>query len=439
MSNQAENKQENCKQSSIIDEDKIAAEAKKYMRIGGKWYKKAIDPITKQQELYPVQASMLISDEGKEIGSKILKMAPKYLATTNLPSHTNYRESVGNADGERFYNLYRPIKYSPSESGSWPHIEELIRHIFGKQYEMGLDYVQLLYLHPLRRLPVLLLVSQENGTGKSTFCNFLNEIFGENVAAMTNETLRSKFTAPWVNKLLIFVEETLMDKKEDGEKIKNIATALTLPSEAKGQDWQQRITFVKVILCSNNELNPVVITPEDTRHWVRRVPPLSKSSHKASFLDECKKEIPSFLHYLNKRQLSTSGSDRLWFRPEETRTAAWYKIVRGSEPKLESELREVLLDIMDQTGEDTLMYDAVTLADLCNVLGVSKGLRGNIGRTDIKVVLGKWGLTASKITERFRYWWQYGVGGTIEQKEKVGRVYKISRKILGQNTHQDEE
>lgn len=430
MDLQKEKKVEETPKNSIIDENKISEEANKYLRIGGKWYKKAKDPCTKQLELYPIQASMLIVDEGKEIGGKILKTAPKYLAATNVPSHLDYHESVVNIDGEKFYNLYRPIKYSPSGNGEWPHIEELIRHIFGEQYEKGLDYVQLLYLNPMRRLPVLLLVSQENGTGKSTFCNFLNEIFGDNVAAMTNETLRSKFTAPWVNKLLIFVEETLMDKKEDGEKIKNIATALTLPSEAKGQDWQQRTTFVKVILCSNNELNPVVITPEDTRHWVRRVPPLSGNKHRSSFLDECKKEIPAFLHFLTCRKMVTQGRDRLWFTPEETRTAAWYKIVRGSEPRLESELREVLLNIMNQVSEDVLQYDACSLADLCNAVGVNKGLRGNIGRTDIKAVMNKWGLTSR--LDRFHFWWQYGVGGGIEKKEKVGRVFDIPRQIIEQ-------
>lgn len=40
-----------------------------------------------------------------------------------------------------------------------------------------LDYLQLLYLYPIQKLPILLLVSEERNTGKSTFLNFLKAIF----------------------------------------------------------------------------------------------------------------------------------------------------------------------------------------------------------------------------------------------------------------------
>ena len=156
------------KKESVIDENQIETKAKKILRIGGRWFKKATDPVTHQETLFDITPKMVIDDEGKEIGNLILKVAPKYLAKTNIPSHLDYHESIDNGDGELFYNIYKPLPHSPAE-GEWQHIEMLLRHIFQEQYEMGLDYLKVLYERPLHPLPVLLLVSDETGTGKSTF------------------------------------------------------------------------------------------------------------------------------------------------------------------------------------------------------------------------------------------------------------------------------
>lgn len=87
-------------------------------------------------------------------------------------------------------------------------------HIFGKQYNLGLDYLQLLFLQPLQKLPILLLVSEERNTGKSTFLNFLKAVFGDNVT-FTNEDFRSQFNSDWTGKLLIVVDEVLLNRRED--------------------------------------------------------------------------------------------------------------------------------------------------------------------------------------------------------------------------------
>ena len=56
-----------------------------------------------------------------------------FLAT--VPNHVNYQPVV-----DKFLNLYEPIEYQPKE-GEFPHVESLIRHIFGEQYELGMDYL----------------------------------------------------------------------------------------------------------------------------------------------------------------------------------------------------------------------------------------------------------------------------------------------------------
>lgn len=154
-----------------------------------------------------------------------------------------------------------------------------MEHIFGEQYELGMDYLQLLYLKPTQKLPILLLVSEERNTGKSTFLNFLKAMFQENVTFNTNEDFRSQFNADWAGKLMIVVDEVLLNRREDSERLKNLSTAHSYKMEAKGKDRYEVQFFAKFVLCSNNENFPVYIEPEETRYWVRKISRLEKMTH----------------------------------------------------------------------------------------------------------------------------------------------------------------
>jgi phage/plasmid-associated DNA primase len=136
--------------------------------------------------------------------------------------------------------------------GSVLIILDFVKHIFGDQYELGLDYLQLIYTQPTQRLPVLCLVSEQRETGKTTFLNLLKEIYGNNMTFNTNDDFRSNFNSDWVSKLIIAIDEVLLDKKEDSEKIKNLSTTRTYKAEAKGKDRQEIEFFGKIILCSKD-------------------------------------------------------------------------------------------------------------------------------------------------------------------------------------------
>ena len=138
-------------------------------RLSGGYVKKRI----------PWNNETLRQDYGKDyIGS-----VPKYDGFCTVPEHIGYRPVIG-----KFLNLYEPIDHQPQE-GDFPSIRSLVEHIFGEQYELGMDYLQLLYLQPVQKLPILLLVSEERNTGKSTFLNFLKALFQNNVTFNTNEGL----------------------------------------------------------------------------------------------------------------------------------------------------------------------------------------------------------------------------------------------------------
>lgn len=423
------------RKDNTVDISEIAALAAKILRIGAKWYKRAKDPLTGQETLYVINTSIIIADYGKEVGNLILKTAQKYLAETNIPSHINYQECIDNGDGELFFNIYRPLSHTPKE-GEWKHIEMLLRHIFQEQYEMGLDYLQILYLQPIHPLPVLLLVSEETGTGKSTFCKFLNAMFCENALPLTPEIVESRFNSYWVGKLICYIEEQAddsNDRKKQNAKVKNIVTAETLPSEAKGKDPQLATNFLKIVICSNDECTPVKIDPNDTRYWVRKVPALTKKEEGTDILDECKKEIPAFLKFLQDRQMRYERKNRLWFAPEQIHTDAWRKIVRHSQSSLEQELREILLDIMREQQVEMLKYDLTTLIELCDRLKLSARLRCAITRGDISEILHGWGLETSKKAARFTYYLRDSVNGKLYPCPRIGKVIKIYKKKLCEN------
>lgn len=281
----------------------------------------------------------------------------RYLGLGSYPSHLFYREDVNG-----LYNTYSRIDWQPVP-GEWPNIRALLEHIFGDQIEFGLDYIQLLYTDPVQMLPIIVLVSQERETGKTTFLNLLKAIFGQNMAFVTNDTMRSKFNAERASRLIIACDEAFLNKKEDSERLKALSTAQTTFIEFKGKDRYEIDNFVKIILCSNNVNDPVYIDSPENRYVVREVGTLQKKN--PGLLDAMRTEIPAFLSYLLNRQLSVPEPlSRMWFDMDKLRTPALERIVRKCRPTPELELAEFLLDQMDIYSVDLLQYTSSDLSSL---------------------------------------------------------------------------
>lgn len=296
----------------------------------------------------------------------IIKEMPRFDGERVEPEHIDYRQVIG-----RYLNTYHPIQWKPQEGADWQHIRELFVHIFGEQFELGLDYFQLLYLMPRQRLPLLLLVANENKTGKSTFCDFLKAVFGANATGMSSEGLRSRFTSTWMNKLIVTVEEKLLDREGDTELIKNLVTTFTAQSEAKGKDRVEVPFFAKFVMTTNNEDNPLIIHEDDTRVWAIKVPTLGERKEKnPNFLEDCKKEIPYFLHFISTRQLTTRQEDRLWFRRDLVVTDQWHHIVNFCRSNIEKQLAVSIVEMMDLIGVEELRYSPKNLVDLLRNEGI---------------------------------------------------------------------
>ena len=356
----------------------------------------------------------LRQDSGKDyIGS-----VPKYDGFCTVPEHLNYRPIVG-----KFLNLYEPIDHRPQE-GDLSHIQSLVRHIFGEQYELGMDYLQLLYLQPIQKLPIPLLVSEERNTGKSTFLNFLKLLFQNNVTFNTNEDFRSRFNFDWAGKLLIVVDEVLLNRREDSERLKNLSTTLSYKVEAKGKDRDKIAFFAKFVLCSNNEYLPVIIDAGETRYWVRKIDRLQ--SDDTDFLQKLKAEIPAFLHFLQHGTLSTEKENRMWFAPSLLHTEALQKIIRSNRNRLEIEMHELILDIMKSVGTDTFSF---CYDDILLLLAQSQ-IKAE--RHQVRKVLQEcWKLTPAHNTLTYT---TYQVSCSREYRyspiETTGRYYTVTKEFL---------
>lgn len=386
----------------------------RYARIGTTVYKVVNRPMAgggSTKKLVVWRYSTLCQDEGKDYAATI----PKFDGFCNVPDHICYSRDI-----RGFYNLYEPITHIP-RPGSCYHILEMVKHIFGNQWELGLDYLQILYLCPVQKLPVLILVSEERNTGKTTFLNFVKALFQENVTFNTNEDFRSQFNADWAGKLIIAIDEVLLNRREDTERLKNLSTARTYKMEAKGKDRQEVEFFGKFILCSNNESCPVIIDPVETRFWVRKVNPLTEDD--TDILCKLKTEIPAFLEFLETRQLVSREESRMWFHPHLLHTAALDKIIAASRNRTEVDIAEMLMDIMVTENVDQMSF---CVADL---IALMDHFKIKADKSQIRHILNNvWNLPhASNALSYQTYEVNYMESTHFGLKCGIGRFYTVTR------------
>jgi hypothetical protein len=389
-----------------------------YIRVQTNYYKKCLQPTIQGEYIevwMPWSAEMLKQDMSRGA----MKRMQKFDGFSCVPSHLHYQETIGN-----FYNRYQRLEWKP-EPGNCQNIQEFLRHIFNEQYELGLDYLHLLYTKPTQKLPVLCLVLRERKTGKTTFLNLLKMIFGKNMTFSGNSDFRSQFNSDWMNMLLIAVDEVLLDRREDSEKIKNLSTARTSKSEAKNKDRKEIEFFGKFVLCSNNEENFIVIDPSETRYWIRKVPVLI--SENIRLLQDMEKEIPHFLHYLLERPLSVPHPViRMWFSEKQLRTDALLRVIRNNRNKTETEILLLFKEIFDSTNSREISF---TNKDLLELLKKSSP---RLSRQNISAVLqNEWGLQPVNNSLSYQTY-IYNAANELVPVHYTGRYYTISQDWMEQ-------
>lgn len=403
-----------------------------YIRVGTT-YKKIVKKPLASGDTVTLMITWSIETIRSDHGKDFLAKVPKFTSFCCIPSHTDYQQVIPPIKDENekihgFYNEYHELKLKPKK-GECKISLEFMRHIFGDQIEIGLDYFSLMYLKPLQLLPVLCLTSTVRSTGKTTFLNWLKGVFGKNMTLNTNDDFRSQFNSDWANKSIIAVDEVLLDRREDSERIKNLSTAKSFKSEAKGKDRSEIEFFGKFILCSNNEFNFIAIDFEEIRFWVRKINPfegvLRENINKLPEL--LYSEIPAFLDYIINRPLSTTRNSRMWFAPEQINTEALQRLKFSNRSKIEREIINYLKVVMETESVDTLCYSAYDITRL---------LQNNYSKTDLTgishILKNKWSL---KPTPNSNAYTRYSLcaDGTIFTEKAKGRYYEFKKTFLIKN------
>jgi len=393
---------------------KIDANVKKYKRIGIDYYKLIEEPVPagKKDEysteivLNQWNKSTIIDDHGKDA----IKHIECFEGFTNLPSHTNYQASVAN-----HWNLYYNVAHNPIK-GSWEHIEILLKHLFQEQYSMILDYITILYRYPKEKLPVVCLVSKQQATGKSTFVYLMKMIFKQNMALISNQDLVGDFNSHWTSKLIVASEETMLEKKDAYEKIKNLSTAKNITRNEKNKSQKEIPCMVHFIFCSNHEDDFIKINDTDSRLWIRKVQTIKQDIK--GFDELLENETPAFVDFIQNREIEYKKNKRLWFLPKDFQTDAFRNIVKHSEPGIIKDLRIKIEDHFINTGQKELVIDTILLKTHFSLKD---------GQSYIRRVVKEY-ITKCELTEKQRFTANVlSPMGEIIELKKQGRCFIFKR------------
>lgn len=392
----------------------VPAEANNYFRVGDQYHAFVHIP-NKYGEIERTFHRRMKGTIADDHGKSIFKHVPKYQAFCNVPNHIDYQPVINGC-----FNMYAPFEHEPEE-GEWKTIEAFCKHIFGtgdinwtdpktkekmviNELDLGYDYLTLLYKKPTQILPILCLVSRENGTGKSTLGKLLKLIFTQNAAVVGNAELSDNFNASWASKLLVICDEAKIDKQVVVEKVKALSTTDKIFMNAKGKDHVEIDFFGKFLFFTNNEDNFIYASDDDVRYWIRKVPKLQQENLDVNMLQKMQEEIPAFLHFLETRPIKVPNRHRAWFDPELIKTEALKKVIEYSKPTIEKEIRAKVREKFFEFGITELYMGLGEIKENFELKRYENNYLEKVLRNDLKVD------TYHK--------WEYN-GNTFATKEEV--------------------
>ena len=320
-----------------------------YIRVGSDYFK-----VVKKEDRYSGTNIILKSwkkDEIKEDHTKqILSRIYKFDDFTIIPNNKEFIPSKNNC-----YNLYAKFPHNQSSinihDNDIPITLGLIKHIFGEHFELGLKYIKILYEYPKQILPVLALVSTERETGKTTFLNYIQMLFGENSTLINPGDLISNFNDAYATKNIIMIDETVIEKAHIVEKLKSIATAKTMSVSQKFVQHYSVPFFGKVIICTNKETDFMRIDDEEIRFWVRKIKPIT-GKRNTLIENDLFSEIPKFLKYLEQLPEIDFSKSRMVFTEDEIKTDSLEIIKKESNSSLRKEIKIFVEDFFNNNNSN---------------------------------------------------------------------------------------
>ncbi|MBK9728457.1 MAG: DUF3854 domain-containing protein [Saprospiraceae bacterium] len=353
---------------------------------------------------------------------------PYYNGFINRPAHIDFKKDFLATDKEghsmKYFNKYLQLSHNPMPGNTTISID-FVKHIFGSgtvahhgkiynEWELGLDYLQILYLEPTQFLPIVCLVSSERGTGKTKFWEWIAAIFQANVKPINSHQLNGQFTSLFASALLVYIDEAFLDKKETIEKLKSLVTSDKGRIEYKGIDADIIDNYLKVGIATNDKTSFANIPGEEVRFWVRELSTIPEDKIDKYWFDNLRKEIPAFLHFLQNRKMVTHYEHRQWFHPNLIRTDALDAVVSESRSGIEITIEHVLKEHMSNVNK-AIVYLS------------TKDIRDMIDENKIALTSIRWGLE-QKMKLKNSGWSKEYEKYSIEYSEIAGSVVNVSTK-----------
>lgn len=268
--------------------------------------------------------------------------------------HEDYKAVVDMEEGGRLYNKYKPLTRQPKK-GKLDTTIQYLKDIFGEHplesidqagkvvatspaWVVYMDYLTIMYRFPRKRLPGVALVSPEKKTGKSKLLEYNCALWEANAVMVGNDVIGDMYNDDWVHAQFVGVDETLLDKKHEQERMKRRITGNTEQTRAMYQGRNSTLLIAKFHFTSNNADNFITLDDDEMRYWVIAVKPPKLRDHK--LLEKMIAEIPAMFHELRTRTIVHPELDRLWFSDSVLDTEARKTVAANSKGWCEAEIHE---------------------------------------------------------------------------------------------------
>ncbi|MEJ1240569.1 primase-helicase family protein [Chryseolinea sp. T2] len=393
-------------------------DADRYARIGPDWVK-LVKVLNKHGEIEMELTPWTLGEIKREYKNcpNFVDQIKTYDGFCCEPNWVNYEREVHGC-----YNLCEPLGWSAKAGGPIAQTVRFLKHIFqgqgsvlldntgallqeeaitGDPFTVALDMLSIMLRHPKQNLPVPILVSPENTTGKTTVLKWLQIVFGNNMAILGNEQFKMRFNSHYMSKFIIAIDEGFLDvdKKTEKERLKQLVTADHAFLELKGMNIRKIPFHGKIWMCSNDADKVMKIDVGESRWFVVRVPVLAVDQRDPDIESKLKNEVEAFLHFLFNRPIHHPKSDRLWFKPEWFITEQFKAIVEATRSRAERSFEEWLKDQFLTYRQPVLRYCSKQLAELLNE---PRATKYRIDALDLKALLEARGIRPGPV-KRFKY------------------------------------
>lgn len=396
-----------------------------FKRVGVNYFKWVVvtNAKTKKPELtFEKWSPEIIKQDYCKRWKNFLDEIPAYDTFCVRPSFTNLKQSHIDTDPisgmcSHNYNLVKPLTYKPTP-GEFPTIKMFIQHIFGTEKSswenqtpgdpltMIIDCLRIKFQHPTHLLPVICLLSKEQETGKSTFFDFMGDLFGSNAVTITKEHLESQFNTTYADRLVICAEEIKLTPKETDlkNKLKHLATAPKIFYNPKGVAQREIEYYGWLMMSSNHENDFMQLETDDKRFWITALKTIKEKD--PNLRSKMVAEIPAFAHYCLNTHIVHKEESRIWLAHQYLQNEHRSRVLHHTRSALEKAITDAISNVFLTylITEETIKAgipdihfkcDMVTLIDMVNNhsrykhdgtqikdwLRDNKGIKpGNVGR-----------------------------------------------------------